>query len=166
MRWSRARYICTRSGVGWARALSPTCYALPMRSNAAPGSWSLRQYRKSHYPTLVILSESVLNSRYGVTPAKNLLVATRPFAGFDLQSTSRGCPAAHEVPTRDVSLTIRRNGMRVADPLNMTSGTSCNHPHVPRGMATLRVTIASFAVLQFKASRPTHTGREAWLAME
>ena len=38
-------------------------------------------------------------------------------------------PAAHEVPARDVSLTIRRNGPYVADPLNMTSGTSFDYPH-------------------------------------
>ena len=38
-------------------------------------------------------------------------------------------PAAHEVPARDVSLTNRRNGPCIADPLNMTSGTSLDYPH-------------------------------------
>jgi hypothetical protein len=64
-----------------------------------------------------------------VTPAKNLLAETRPFAGFSPQCTSWDEPAAHEVPARDVSLTIRRNGPCVTDPLNMTSGTSFDYPH-------------------------------------
>ncbi len=37
--------------------------------------------------------------------------------------------AAHEVPDRDVSLATRCNGFCVADPLNMTSGTSLDYPH-------------------------------------
>jgi hypothetical protein len=38
-------------------------------------------------------------------------------------------PAAHEVPTRDVSLATRRNGPRAVDPLNMTNRDFFDYPH-------------------------------------